>query len=523
MKHFIASPAQLRAPSLPKRLLVSVLVAVSGSGCLWFGSVHTARAQSARTDQASVEMITIRNDLARAQLAELGAMMLEPFGLASSDDVAETERLRVDTVAQSRVELRALSFRDDVDQDEIAEVLIAIDDWVPEFVDARPFDLYNGSGAIRAAGVPLPRDPPTVVDSLHDLAVLDIPSEMTMLESIITAFGQEPAASDQLTREFFGLAEAYIAGAPGLFGPLEADPLAQSSVALWIAQAHEAPTVDEVSTVLRSTDLWDVDRRNNDPVERTATDRTAELADHVTQARTATLAIRDLIDTRLEVRHAEFGEGADSAAGTARLARTIAVALLAVAAAGAIGALAAAWSRARELRRQINLDPLTGAGNRNLLHTKSAMLLAEPSLDHHAVVMIDLDRFKLVNDTYGHAAGDALLRRLAAGLGDTAAAMDVVDATVVRLGGDEFTLTLHDTEPIDVDALRQHLDALRSVSIAIDDLSPISVDFSYGVASADGAPELDRLLRAADLAAYEEKAARRRAAVAGARQDGISV
>ncbi|MFT7598788.1 MAG: GGDEF domain-containing protein [Acidimicrobiales bacterium] len=101
------------------------------------------------------------------------------------------------------------------------------------------------------------------------------------------------------------------------------------------------------------------------------------------------------------------------------------------------------WRRSDEIRQKVNLDPLTGAGNRHLLQTRTTELLATQRLTDHAVVMIDMDRFKITNDTYGHAAGDRLLQELSHGLRRIADSALASEPTVIHLGGDEFALTLH--------------------------------------------------------------------------------
>ena len=88
----------------------------------------------------------------------------------------------------------------------------------------------------------------------------------------------------------------------------------------------------------------------------------------------------------------------------------------------------------QELRRQARHDPLTGLGNRLLLEERLAPLRQAGTGGH--LLLLDLDRFKPVNDTYGHAAGDEVLRTVAQRLLACVRDLD----TVVRLGGDEFAI-----------------------------------------------------------------------------------
>jgi len=93
------------------------------------------------------------------------------------------------------------------------------------------------------------------------------------------------------------------------------------------------------------------------------------------------------------------------------------------------------------IERQANYDTLTGLANRSLLHDRlqQAILTAASYGTRLAVVFVDLDRFKLINDSLGHDAGDALLRVMAARFKSCVREFD----TVARLGGDEFVLLLN--------------------------------------------------------------------------------
>src|SRR3712207_4906250 len=118
-----------------------------------------------------------------------------------------------------------------------------------------------------------------------------------------------------------------------------------------------------------------------------------------------------------------------------------------------------------------------------------------------AVVMLDLDRFKEVNDTLGHGVGDALLCAAAERLTGELRRDDVL----ARLGGDEFVVLLRDADPDAVEhTTRRLLDALRR-PFEVDGLA-LEVDGSLGVATSGTDPT--ELLRAADVAMYAAKADR---------------
>jgi diguanylate cyclase (GGDEF)-like protein len=149
-------------------------------------------------------------------------------------------------------------------------------------------------------------------------------------------------------------------------------------------------------------------------------------------------------------------------------------------------------------------DPLTGLGNRRLVEDALARLVAQSRRtgERFAVAVVDLDRFKPVNDTHGHAAGDALLVAVAGVLEHVTREYDVVG----RHGGDEFILLLAGLGANDalavMDRCRVAVAALRVGA------PPVGVTASIGVAPApaDGGCDAGSLVRAADHAAYVAKA-----------------
>lgn len=171
-------------------------------------------------------------------------------------------------------------------------------------------------------------------------------------------------------------------------------------------------------------------------------------------------------------------------------------------------ALARASRRLRtyvaEIHHQASHDALTGLSNRVALNENLASALRDAGDDTHvAVLLIDLDRFKEVNDSLGHDAGDELLREIARRLVETAG-----DAPVSRLGGDEFAIVLPNTTAREAIALAYKMRRSIEEPCSIRDV-PVSVDASIGVALAptDGR-EVGQLIRRADVAMYAAKQAR---------------
>lgn len=151
-------------------------------------------------------------------------------------------------------------------------------------------------------------------------------------------------------------------------------------------------------------------------------------------------------------------------------------------------------------------DPLTGLPNRRLFHDRLEQELARVRRRGHrfALLFLDLDGFKQVNDLHGHDAGDALLRGVATALG---AAVRVED-TVARLGGDEFGVLLADVSlAADAAAVARKLVAAAAGPMSAF-ATPEPLGVSAGVAICpDHGVDADGLLRAADRAMYVVKAA----------------
>jgi diguanylate cyclase (GGDEF)-like protein len=168
---------------------------------------------------------------------------------------------------------------------------------------------------------------------------------------------------------------------------------------------------------------------------------------------------------------------------------------------------AISWSATQRLRRhaahrerQAMHDPLTGLPNRELF--RQHLVAATGAGDTCAVVLVDLDRFKIVNDTLGHHAGDELLQVVAARLRSGLRPQD----TIARLGGDEFGLLLPgvDDDATAADLLSPVRERLGE-EIVLDGV-PVTIEASFGVALYPRhATDVEPLLRCADAAMYHGK------------------
>ncbi len=157
-----------------------------------------------------------------------------------------------------------------------------------------------------------------------------------------------------------------------------------------------------------------------------------------------------------------------------------------------------------QLTEQARRDPLTGLGNRRLFTDRVQHALERRHRHAHpvAVLFCDLDHFKLVNDTLGHARGDALLVAVAERLHSVVRAGD----TVARLGGDEFAILLEDLDqPQDAEETGTRLLSALSAPFNLDGRE-VFVGASVGVAVARGGQTVDDLVTDADVAMYVAKA-----------------
>ncbi|MDQ2105820.1 GGDEF domain-containing protein [Azospirillum sp. C340-1] len=156
-----------------------------------------------------------------------------------------------------------------------------------------------------------------------------------------------------------------------------------------------------------------------------------------------------------------------------------------------------------DLDRIATIDPLTGALNRRafMSHAERELLRAQRSGAPLTLLLLDLDRFKRVNDTFGHLAGDALLRRFSEIVSARLRRTDLFG----RYGGEEFCLLLPDTDQIGAAALAEAL--RRDVAARPLDFQgqEIAATVSIGIAACHGGEPLDAALAAADRALYRAK------------------
>jgi diguanylate cyclase (GGDEF)-like protein len=148
-------------------------------------------------------------------------------------------------------------------------------------------------------------------------------------------------------------------------------------------------------------------------------------------------------------------------------------------------------------------DPLTGLDNRRALYLRAPTLLAQASpASPGALLLIDIDHFKQVNDLHGHHAGDVLLVTLS----DLIRGVLPPGALAARLGGDEFVILLSGASDAAVEALGQHLREAFAHQASAMFATPEPVSLSIGAALFDRPDtELSQGLKRADEALYASK------------------
>jgi diguanylate cyclase (GGDEF)-like protein len=155
-----------------------------------------------------------------------------------------------------------------------------------------------------------------------------------------------------------------------------------------------------------------------------------------------------------------------------------------------------------DLRRQATTDYLTGLPNRRALYIQAGVRMAGPEPGRQALLLLDLDKFKEVNDSLGHHMGDQLLIQVGARLGEHLRDGDLL----VRLGGDEFAVLLGEANHDQAAAVAVKLCAALAESFTLEDIAVHSA-VSIGIALfPDDGPDLSTLLRKADVAMYKAKA-----------------
>lgn len=474
----------------------------------WLGlrsQTADASATEAELGVATFQLEQARRDVVRSSLDEVVVRAGVFAGVLGEQELdrSQSERRLVWTEAVATAELVA---ENQPSLAEDAETLRGVIDR-SDRVDVP--DLFAAAGVAEFDVL----DDPTGV-SADQFAFVDNAFTLVLYEAFIARADQTSHESDLLSagdREYLTDEIEFVALNPGYLGPDIDDPLAESVMLpnTSSGDAEEIAWRDEVSELLASSTTWSAEQWTIAWASG-ETDAPPFSHDELFAETAANVAIiREDTDARLTD---ELGETAATAASErVRAERTWIAALLT----GALSiglALAVAVIVARRLRRAGQLartDELTGVGNRRRLDDVRGAL-ADTAFTHHVVVVIDLDRFKLVNDTHGHLVGDRVLTEIARQLEALAHTSGVQRHEIIRLGGDEFAVTLHHHETVPIATLEAQLEAIQANAVTTRDGERVLLEFSAGIVESDGSSaSLEDLLDAADLRAYQAKQRRR--------------
>ncbi len=163
----------------------------------------------------------------------------------------------------------------------------------------------------------------------------------------------------------------------------------------------------------------------------------------------------------------------------------------------------------REIEAERDIDPLTGLLNRRGLNTQLAKLFSTPEkLGYSAIIMLDADELKEINDTYGHETGDIYLKKISELIIHS---FDEKRSIASRQGGDEFVLFLYDYESNE--ELNQAIEALAYIqnhsSAQLKGTLTVSLKFSFGYCLANGRTDYRKMLKEADAKMYKNKLERK--------------
>jgi diguanylate cyclase (GGDEF)-like protein len=176
-------------------------------------------------------------------------------------------------------------------------------------------------------------------------------------------------------------------------------------------------------------------------------------------------------------------------------------------------ALGGAREELRDSRRHLEqlaaTDPLTGISNRRHFETEleshvASVMMAGEHRGQSALLILDLDNFKYINDSHGHASGDKVLQQVSVILVGTLRSTDVV----ARLGGDEFAILLRDVQPDDASRIASQIrQNVRSMRFLLDDGQHLRLSVSIGITTFDSGDRTNpgELMINADIAMYDAK------------------
>ncbi len=167
-----------------------------------------------------------------------------------------------------------------------------------------------------------------------------------------------------------------------------------------------------------------------------------------------------------------------------------------------------------DLEQQARIDYLTGLANRRHFMEKASIELARVSRYNSqlSLIIMDIDHFKIINDTYGHQTGDKVLEKLSEVCRHALREADIIG----RIGGEEFAILLPETPTLQAYESAERLrELIAAAEVYVENGTPFHFTISIGISNtANNILKLDQLLHMADLALYEAKKERNKVCVA---------
>ncbi len=176
---------------------------------------------------------------------------------------------------------------------------------------------------------------------------------------------------------------------------------------------------------------------------------------------------------------------------------------------GVVVDITAEIMRLREIAAERDMDLLTGLYNRRGLDARLSALFSSPQkLGYSAVVMIDADRLKHINDTYGHEVGDVYLQKLS----DLIRHIGTKKSIASRQGGDEFVLFLYEYESKEelIETIGELSYVQNNSFVQLKENLNVTLRFSYGYCLTNGCTDYSKLIKEADKKMYENKMNRKK-------------
>ncbi|MEM9890537.1 MAG: GGDEF domain-containing protein [Actinomycetota bacterium] len=488
---------------MPAALLAVVLV-VAGSLAIVQSRSLQAEAAAGESDAQMQRLLLVRAELAWIHLdliadslyaalegAEPTDDRLEAFqrdraaAVTALEELAAGDTEAADLAAELWPDVDAVSFEewpyDAVDLDDQHYVAISL------VVAAEVFDRQPAmTEAVRATMLPL----------------------LVANDGLVVELSKQSGRPPTWTGGYYNYTLEVVTETPGWVGPDRSAPLQYSVVAV-DPEATDLTVFDGVADDELAA-IWDYDQWLITEAERGFDTAPPLSIDELYETQRAAAAIRQPVVDALTA-------GIDEGLADASSQRMLASVLIGLGGISLVGALALGLvvvssqrRRHHDITRAASTDPLTGAWNRRYLEDEVAGRCRRRGY-HHVIAMIDLDRFKLVNDTHGHNAGDDLLicvvQRLRAVATELTASSERAVGEVVRLGGDEFAVALHHPDRFDVPEVARLLrETAGPADLGLDEL--VDLDFSLGLVETFEPADVSDLLKAADLGTYEDKRSR---------------